>query len=196
MAVRLIESGGAEAIFDSDPGNVRMRQFARGDAAAFEALYREHKRGVFNFCRRMLGAQADAGEAMQEIFFKVIAAAPSWKPRAKFTTWLYTIARNHCHDLLRRVRPQAAAEGETEGPAAPLSDPPLREQLILAIEALPPEQREVFVMAAALEMSFSEIAEVVGAPLNTTKSRMRLAVKRLREQLTGAGIAIEEKSDE
>lgn len=196
MAVRLIDSAEAQARFDEDAGNVLMRRYAAGDAAAFEALYREHKRGVFNFCRRMLGAQADAGEAMQEIFFKVIAAAPGWRPRAKFTTWLYTIARNHCHDLLRRVRPLAAEEPETAADAAPLSDPPLRDQLVRAIEALPPEQREVFVMAAALEMSFSEIAEVVGAPLNTTKSRMRLAVKILRQRLTGAGVVLEEKIDE
>src|SRR5262245_28992551 len=154
-----------------DPDTERMQRFAAGDAGAFEELYRAHRRGVYNFCRRMLTDRGDAGEAMQEVFFKVIAAAQGWRPQAKFRTWLYTIARNHCHDLLRRAAVRAVILSDVSEHGAPeLGDPALRAILGRALAALPPEQREVFVMAAYLELSFPEIAEIVGAPLNTTKS--------------------------
>lgn len=190
MAFRLISGAGERQPHEQDPGNLQMQRFAAGDVAAFEALYLEHKRGVYNFCRRMLHGHGDAGEAMQEIFLKVISAAPGWQPRAKFKTWLYTIARNHCHDLLRRVRPQPP---EPEQNTAPITgDPTLRDRITEAVAELPEEQREVFVMAAFLEMTFSEIADVVGSPLNTAKSRMRLAVRHLRASLARAGIAPED----
>lgn len=168
-----------------------MAQYQRGDVRAFEALYGRHKRGVYNFCRRMLGERGDAGEAMQEVFLRVIRASADWTPQARFTTWLYTIARNYCHDRLRRKDggEVAASEPSLADPApAPAGDPRLREVLSRAIAALPDEQREVFVMRAYLEMSFPEIAEVAGEPVNTTKSRMRLALERLRADLGRAGV--------
>jgi RNA polymerase sigma-70 factor (ECF subfamily) len=168
-----------------------MAEFKAGDARAFERLYERHKRGVYNFCRRMLGGRGDAGEAMQEVFLRVIRASRDWSHEAKFTTWLYTIARNYCHDKLRR---KDGAEIATDGAGVnlpftvPSADPQLREILSRAIGGLPEEQREVFVMRAYLEMSFPEIAEVVAQPLNTTKSRMRLALERLKSELAGAGV--------
>ena len=170
-----------------------MRRFRAGDASAFEALYGRHKRGVYNFCRRMLGPTGDAGSAMQEVFLRVINAAGRWRAEAKFTTWLYTIARNHCHDVLRQKRPadtsthRATVDGLAAEPPS-RTDPPLRDILARAIGCLPDPQREVFLMRAYLDMSFPEIAEVVGAPTNTMKSRMRLAVGQLRDQLRTDGI--------
>ncbi|MCC7382525.1 MAG: sigma-70 family RNA polymerase sigma factor [Deltaproteobacteria bacterium] len=178
----------------ADPDAERMHRFVTGDPRAFEALYETHKGGVYNFCRRMLAGRADPGEAMQEVFFKVITHAGQWEPRAKFRTWLYTIARNHCHDLLRRPRlvEGDARVGLEAGADGPSVDPRLRALLNDAIAELAPEQREVFLMSAFLEMTFPEIAEIVEQPLNTTKSRMRLAVQHLREALSRAGIRKEE----
>ncbi|MBI4818307.1 MAG: RNA polymerase sigma factor [Deltaproteobacteria bacterium] len=185
-----------------------MRRFARGDARAFEALVARHQKGVFNFCLRTLKERAAAEDATQEIFMRVVKTAKSWERSAKVTTWLYTIARNHCIDALRRASYRKTASldrslADTEDGAS-LRDrlpdereiPPdrgaessrIRGVLVKAIEELPAEQREVFLMRESAGMPFKEIADIVGAPENTVKSRMRYALEHLRSRLTAAGI--------
>jgi RNA polymerase sigma-70 factor (ECF subfamily) len=188
-----------------------MLRFKRGDAKAFEALLSRHRRGVFNFCLRMLGERTAAEDAMQEIFLRLIRSAKDWERQAKFTTWLYTIARNHCIDALRKASYRKTAsldhalrEGEEDGPLGDkIADEEgispdrgaessrMRGALVRAIADLPPEQREVFVMREYAGMPFKEIATAVGVPENTVKSRMRYALEHLRESLAKAGIVRE-----
>ena len=147
---------------------------------------------------------------MQEVFLKVVRSAKSWEKQAKFTTWLYTIARNHCIDALRKASYRKTAsldqtlnESEDEGgstlgdrvsdeqsiaPDRGAESLRLREKLAEAVASLSDEQREVFVMREYSGMPFKDIAAVVNVPENTVKSRMRYALEHLREHLAKAGI--------
>ncbi len=190
-----------------------MTRFKAGDARAFEALLARHRRGVFNFCLKMLANRAAAEDAMQEVFLRVVRSAKDWQRQAKFTTWLYTIARNHCVDAIRRNTHRKTASldhafNDQEGDGTPLGErvadeegispdrgaesARMRHLLASAIADLPAEQREVFVMREHAGLPFKEIAEVVGIPENTAKSRMRYALEHLRDRLRAAGVTREE----
>ena len=181
-----------------------MTRYREGDVRAFERLLRRHKKPVFNFLWRQVGDRAAAEELLQEVFLRVIKSAPTYQEQAKFTTWLYTIARNLCVDAARRAghrrtisldAPSVGSDGEAERPLGDtLSDPAgdierqalareLRARLERAIAQLPEDQREVFLMRERSGLPFKEIASIVGVPENTVKSRMRYALERLREAL-------------
>lgn len=182
-----------------------MDEFRRGDATAFEILVARHSRGVFNYLLRSVHNQARAEELLQEVLVRVIRSKDRYQRSAKFTTWVYTIARNisvdesrrarfRDHESLdapRRGRPQE--EGRTMLAAMPAEQVPtdeeadaprLRERLSQAIDELPEDQREVFLMRQIAGLSFREIGEAVGAPENTVKSRMRYALEKLRNDLS------------
>lgn len=202
---------------DRDAEDVElMRRFKRGDAKAFEALLQKHKKPVYNFCLRMIGDRTGAEDAMQEVFLRVLRSAQDWEKQAKFTTWLYTIARNHCVDLLRRASYRQTTSldqtfGNEEGgstlqdrvadeaalaPDRGAESVRLRSLLASALAALPAEQREVFVMREHAGMPFKDIALVVGVPENTVKSRMRYALEHLRKSLEKAGVGGSWERDE
>ena len=183
-----------------------MLAFQRGDARAFEALVKRHRGAVFQFLLRSVGERGRAEDLLQETWLKVVRGAAAWEPKARFTTWVYTMARNLCVDEARRAthRKPAAATGaveEEEGPppservpddgAAPdraAHNARLRPLLERALRALPPEQREVFVLREYSGVPFKEIAEVTGVPEPTVKSRMRYALEGLRAQLSALGV--------
>ncbi|MET0343157.1 MAG: RNA polymerase sigma factor [Polyangiales bacterium] len=181
-----------------------MAAYQCGDVDAFAALVTRHEKPLWNFLRRLVGDAATAEDLLQETFVRVVQHAPSYTPSARFSTWLYTIARNLCVDQARkRVHRRAlsldAAPGDRDSDApgpleAALAGPAIGgEQAALdrelgarldhAIAALPAPQREVFVMREVLELPFAEIALAVGASEATVKSRMRYALERLRETL-------------
>ncbi len=189
-----------------------MTAFKKGDAKAFEQLLARHRKPVFNFCLRMVGDRTAAEDALQEVFLKVVKSAKSWERQAKFTTWLYTIARNHCIDALRKASYRKTAsldqslngaedDGATLGdrvrdeegisPDRGAESERLRPKLERALSSLPEEQREVFVMREYAGMPFKDIASVVGVPENTVKSRMRYALEHLRTHLRKQGIGPE-----
>jgi RNA polymerase sigma-70 factor, ECF subfamily len=177
-----------------------MEEFRQGSVRAFERLLRRHQRPVFNFFARHLGNPSVAEDLLQELFMRVIKAAPSYRPQAKFTTWMYTIARNLVIDESRRSRsrPAASLDAPTRDDGESLADRlqgremaqdrrvmggELHESLQRAVDSLLPEQREVFLMREFLNLRFKEIAEVVGVSENTVKSRMRYALEHLRQAL-------------
>lgn len=182
-----------------------MDAFRQGDAAAFEILVTRHSRGIFNYLLRSVHNQARAEELLQEVLVRVIRSKDRYQRSAKFTTWVYTIARNIAVDESRRARfrdhesldaprkgrPQE--EGRTMLAAMPADQVPtdegadaprLRQRLSRAIDELPDDQREVFLMRQVAGLSFREIGETVGAPENTVKSRMRYALEKLRNDLS------------
>jgi RNA polymerase sigma-70 factor (ECF subfamily) len=179
-----------------------MVMYQRGEVRAFEILLARHRKPVYNFILRFLGDKETAEDLLQEAFMRVIKGAEAYKRQAKFTTWLYTIARNLCVDQTRRRKHRkhasldapmdASDESGTLLDVIPSSEMAsdrrsVNKQLYAtmqrAIEALSEEQREVFLMREFLDMPFKQIADVVGVPENTVKSRMRYALEKLRLEL-------------
>lgn len=180
-----------------------MLRYAGGDLTAFETLVKRHERQLFHYIRRSCQRPELAEELLQETFLRVIRYSDSYKPTAKFTTWVYTIARNLCIDRARRQRGpaevslNAAPGGDPEAPALieRLADPQarasnvdyqrqaFRQRLLDALDQLPEEQREVFVLREFSGLKFHEIAQAVGCKVPTVKSRMRYALEALRGHL-------------
>jgi RNA polymerase sigma-70 factor (ECF subfamily) len=185
------------------PDETLLRQFSAGDAQAFEPLLNRYEKPLFNFILRQVGERTRAEEILQDAFLRVIERAAEFKGESKFSTWLYTIARNLCIDesrkmVFRRHRsldaPAPGQDGDgpsllerTSGPDAGADRESIARELqpriAAAVEALPEEQREVFLMRELQHMPFKDIALVVGVPENTVKSRMRYALERLQSAL-------------
>jgi RNA polymerase sigma-70 factor (ECF subfamily) len=186
---------------ESDEG--LMLRYQKGDVRAFEILLTRHRKPIFNFILRFVGDTAQAEDLLQEAFLRLIKGADAYTRQAKFTTWLYTIARNLCVDAARRGKHRRAQSldapmDKTDENSGTLLDVvpdgqaatdrkvmgrELHGKLQDAIGKLSDEQREVFLMREMLDMPFKEIADVVGCPENTVKSRMRYALEKLREEL-------------
>jgi RNA polymerase sigma-70 factor (ECF subfamily) len=182
-----------------------MRAFQRGEARAFELLIARHRGPVFNFILRYTGNRARAEDVLQETWLKVVRSAREYEPRARFTTWLYTIARNLCVDSARKESHRKADSLEaspdgargyaevlpSEGPAPDREAYNLRLRPLLqkALDALPAEQREVFLLREYSGVGFKEIASITGVPEPTVKSRMRYALEGLRKALAELGVS-------
>lgn len=188
-----------------------LGRFQQGDAGAFERLLRRHRGPVYTFAARMLGDPQRAEDVAQETFLRIVRGAGDWEARARFTTWMYTIARNLCADAARREKVRRGPGGEAPGAEGPAveempGDGPspersaeslrLRPVLLRALAALPDDQREVFVLREQAGLPFREIASVAGINENTAKSRMRYALEALRRLLSEAGIEADEGGPE
>ena len=190
-----------------------LAAYQQGDTGAFEFLLRRHRAPLFTFLLRMLGDRTRAEDLAQETFLRIVKGAQAWEQRARFQTWLYTIARNLCVDASRRDRFRKADSLDQAGPddeppmvdsvAGSEIDPArgaesarLRPVLQKALLSLPVEQREVFVLREQAGLPFKEIAETVGVNENTVKSRMRYALEGLRKALLAAGVDADTSADE
>lgn len=175
-----------------------MQAFAKGDAAAFERLYDRHGNAVWRFVFRSVQNQAVADDLVQELWFSVARNAASYVPTAKFTTWLFTLARNRVIDHTRTAKNHASIDEEDEEGASmfsalaadsrlgPLRQVSSREQaraLLDAIAQLPADQREAFLLQAEGDMSVEDIAAAVGVSFETAKSRLRYARNKLKTLL-------------
>jgi RNA polymerase sigma-70 factor (ECF subfamily) len=174
-----------------------MLRYRDGDATAFETLFARHRAALFRFLRRQCASAPLAEELYQEAWVRVIDARERYEPRARFTTWLYTIAHNLLVDHYRRAgrRPAETPFDEEDDSASELPDEAQRgplpmldrkrlaERLVAAIGALPAAQREAFLLQQEGGLSVAEIAAATGVGSETAKSRLRYALARLREAL-------------
>jgi RNA polymerase sigma-70 factor (ECF subfamily) len=184
------------------PDETLMLRYQEGDRAAFAQLVRRHQTSLFNFALRQVRVPQVAEDVVQETFVRVVQNAADFKHEARFTTWVYTITRNLCIDHLRkralRKHPSLDESRGEEGDGPTLgeqtADPrasveraatgsELQERIARAVDTLPDEQREVFLMREIANLPFKEIAEITSVPENTVKSRMRYALERLQEAL-------------
>jgi RNA polymerase sigma-70 factor (ECF subfamily) len=182
-----------------------MMRFQAGDRAAFAVLVRRHKTPIYNFVLRLVRNGPTAEDLVQDVFVKVVRKAETFKHEARFTTWVYSIARNLCIDHLRKMslrrhpsldqssgkNPDGPTLGERIANTHPSSAADRRatstdigERIIAAVEQLPNEQREVFLLRQLGKVPFKEIAKMTGVPENTVKSRMRYALERLQDALS------------
>src|ERR1700682_179564 len=190
-----------------------LAAYQQGDPGAFEGLLRRHRAPLFTFLLRMLGDREKAEDLAQETFLRIRKGAQAWEHRARFQTWLFTIARNLCVDRARRDRFRRTDSLDAQGPddEPPLVDSVpgreidpargaesarLRPLLMKALLSLPQEQREVFVLREQAGIPFREIAEILGVNENTAKSRMRYALEGLRKALAAAGVSEETAAEE
>src|SRR5438105_1746802 len=190
-----------------------LAAYQQGDVGAFELLLRRYRAHLFTFLLRMLGDRERAEDLAQETFLRIVKGAQAWEHRARFQTWLYTIARNLCVDQSRRDRFRRAdsldqtgpddepplvdsVPGREPGPDRGAENARLRPLLQKALLSLPPDQREVFILREQAGVPFKEIAEMIGVNENTVKSRMRYALEALRKTLAAAGVSDEAAVDE
>lgn len=166
-----------------------MLAYGRGDAGAFETLYKRHRGALYRFVLRAIKHRSAAEELFQEVWIRVIESRSRYTPQARFTTWLYTIAHNLLVDHWRRKGLSLVQLEDEPGVAA--SDNPARQaearetlaRLLQAIEALPAAQREAFLLHEEAGLSVAEIAAVTAAGEEAAKSRLRYAMSKLRAAL-------------
>jgi RNA polymerase sigma-70 factor, ECF subfamily len=168
-----------------------LTRVGQRDQAAFELLYERYVRSVFGLALRRLGDRGDAEDAVQEAFAAVWRSASTYRPeRGAAGGWLYTVARNAIVDRLRRSRPAADAElpelvSREPGPAEQTEQSSVAWRVHRALEELEPREREVIELAYWSGMSQSEVAEYLGLPLGTVKTRTRSGLARLATLLEG-----------
>ncbi len=171
-----------------------LARYRKGDSAAFEVLYQRHQQGLYRFLCGLAGQTELADEIYQETWLSLIRSESQPQGRASFRTWLYQIARNRLIDHWRKHGQRQplqdsydeqlhAQPDQGAGPEQQLSLSRDGERLQSALETLPEEQREVFLMRAHGELELAEIATLTQSPLETVKSRFRYAVQKLRRLL-------------
>lgn len=178
------------------------RAARRGDRGAFGRLIVRNERAAFGLCLRLLRDPEEARDAAQEAFVRAWEGLPGYDPALPFTPWLLRIARNHCLDLLRRRRSGPALvrdEGAGAGPSPALeaADPEARgadetlaraegqARLAAAVNRLPPDQREALLLFHQEQLSYREIALVLGVPMGTVMTWLHRARRTLRAELSG-----------
>ena len=188
----------SRAISDED----LMLDYARGNANAFTHLYTKYRPSLFRFLVAALGDESLATELYQETWTKVIGARRSYQPKAKFSTWLFTIARNNLRDYYRKFQPHLvefdtvaemsatdetyAIDGSVVVEMQPDEIAALAQQsrtLQLALDRLPLQQKEVMLLRYFAGMSIAEIAASVEDKPETIKSRLRYATVKLKQDL-------------
>jgi RNA polymerase sigma-70 factor, ECF subfamily len=186
---------------DQDPDAALMLRVKQGDMAAFEDLVEKYKQPVINLIYRTLPDATEAEDLAQNVFVQVYKAADRYRVSARFSTWLYTIARNLCLNEIRRRsrhpadsldRPQGERE---EDPPRQYEDkrifsPPdqvllgeLEEKIAEALAELPENQRTAILLFREDEMSYEEIAKVLDCSLSATKSLIHRGRETLKQKL-------------
>jgi RNA polymerase sigma factor (sigma-70 family) len=180
-----------------------MQQFQAGDAGAFDVLYARHRAGLFRFVARQMDGRSETEELFQEVWMNVIESRADYVVNAKFRTWLFTLAHHRVMDFFRKHRrvawlafdadktsdddapnlSETLSAARTEEPDVQAESRQQAAAILKLIEALPPPQREAFLLSEEAGLSVPEIARVTGVSLEAAKSRLRYAVAKLREGL-------------
>lgn len=167
-----------------------------------EIIVKERKR-LLDFIRKRVPTQEDAEDVLQDVFYELVNTYRLMKPVEQMASWLFTVARNKITDRYRKKKPdsledhfaiRAGDDGDrmdisdflpsgTNSPETEMMREAIMQGLVQALDELPKEQREVFIMHELEDKSYQEIAEITGANVNTLLSRKRYAVLYLRERL-------------
>ena len=175
--------------FSSDADDASLvKQTLGGQADAFGTLVSRYQKVMFTVALRMLGNTADAQDATQDAFVKAFQRLSTFDPQYRFFSWMYRILVNECLNLNRSQRLEESLEADAAGDATPFDatlESERREQIQMALLRLTPEYRTVIVLRHFAGQSYGEIAEALGVPEKTVKSRLYSARQRLGELLLG-----------
>ena len=171
-----------------------MISYVKGDHQAVEILFLRYKVKILNFCFRVLGNRAEAEDVAAEVFLAIFSKKYTYQPTAKFSTWLFTIARNRCIDQIRKTKHEVslvrknASSGQEETWDIPDSTCLSREELVkkeeaqgvrMAIAQLAEEQRCAIVLREYHQLSYEQISQI----LNCSLEKVKILIFRAREQL-------------
>jgi RNA polymerase sigma-70 factor (ECF subfamily) len=184
------------AVSDDEDAQL-MLAYGRGEMRAFETLYSRHRAALYRYLMRQARDGEIANDLFQEVWSRVVLNRTRYEPRAKFRTFLFTLAHNCFIDHCRRTRARPLAVGIEDADAADLlpADSECRPEREIerrehtsryraALAALPPEQRDVYLLHEESELSLEEIGRVTGVGTETAKSRLRYAVGKLKAALS------------
>lgn len=186
---------------ENEADEALMLRYAAGDIAAFDTLYVRHELGVWRYLLRGVRVQAVADDLLQDVWFAVARSAAGYEVKARFKTWLFTMAHHRLVDHYRTAKNHVSLDGDPEdddgdgrladtlaadsgfGPVRQLQSREQAAALIEAIERLPAQQRDAFLLQAEAGMSVEEIAGATGVTFETAKSRLRYARSSLKQWL-------------
>lgn len=182
------------AVVDSDVARLR-----RGDVDALSELISRYQNRLYRYLLRLVRQPAEAEDLFQQTWVRVVEKIRSFDPSKNFDAWLFTVARNLAFDHLRRIRPESLDEpgpndfsAETPAERLPSNAPGAFDRVLererashlaAALTDLPVIYREVLALRFEEEMKIEEIAQVLGAPLSTVKSRLRRSLEQMRQSL-------------
>jgi RNA polymerase sigma-70 factor (ECF subfamily) len=179
-----------------------MLRYRDGDADAFSALYARHKGPLYRYLLRQVRNAGAAADLFQEVWSRLVATRGRYEARAKFATFLFHIAHNCTMDFFRRdlrlhhAASDAAHDAQTSEPEVPEYQRPdaiaefaeQRSALLASLRALPQEQREAFLLHEETGLTIEEIARVTQVGVETAKSRLRYAIRKLKKSLASREI--------
>ncbi len=195
-AVATAGDAGIVTAMDRGDDSSLMQRYSRGDMAAFTMLYERHKGALYRYLLRLTKRRDVADDLFQEVWARVVASRARYQPLARFSTFLFSIAHNCFIDFCRRSASsptaraldveehgEALAESEHRGPERVAQSEQVAERLRSALENLPEEQREAFLLHEEGGLSLQEIADLTRVGMETAKSRLRYALAKLRQSL-------------
>lgn len=170
---------------------------------SIQATVEKERKRLLEFIRKRVPTQEDAEDVLQDVFYELVNTYRLMKPVEQMASWLFTVARNKITDRYRKKKPDSLEEhfsirngddgdrldisdflpGNSNSPETEMMRSAITEGLMAALDELPKEQRDVFIMHEIEDKSFQEISEITGANLNTLLSRKRYAILYLRERL-------------
>jgi RNA polymerase sigma-70 factor (ECF subfamily) len=170
-----------------------MESVKNGDDAAFEELLTRHHQSVYRLAYRFLNDSPEAEDITQEVFLRVFKAARTYSPKAKFSTWLYTITKNLCFNALRKKRSVSIFSIEDEilpelpsmdeSPIARLEEAEVKKRVLDAVKELPANLRIAVLLLKYHGLSYEEVAEILECTVNAVKLRVHRAKKFLAKSI-------------
>ncbi len=172
---------------NGDSDEALMIAYAQGQAVAFEQLYARWRQPLYAYFRRHAGDEATANDLYQGCWEKVIGARRRYRHPPPFRAWLFRIAHNHLVDHWRAQKPSAplppGLAADEDHPGESLDEQARQARFRAAVDALPDDQREAIVLRLEAGLGVEQIAEVTGVGVETAKSRLRYATRKLKEAL-------------
>lgn len=171
-----------------------IQQFKEGNRQAMDSLYSRYHTRLFNFSLRLLGNRADAEDVTSDVFLKLISGQFHFEPRAKFVTWLFTLARNRCVDILRKGRGAVSvhsnqrdgsfeslevADNATDNSREALVKKEMAQKVQAAIQQLPLDQKEAIILREYHNFNYDQIAQI----LNCSLEKVKILIFRGRQNL-------------